>query len=128
MAATSRGGSRAGVRRSTSRNNNPEGRNQYSGLISTARQSPLATAAAVGGAVAAGVFLWSRRNQLSDQIGNLTEQIADWRERMGTSGDFDEGKGPSQRPGSSSESQSDGRTQAEIAQETLTLKQLGETA
>ena len=128
MAATSRGRSRAGTRRSTSRNNNPDGRNQYSGLMGTARQSPLATAAAVGGAVAAGVFLWSRRNQLSDQIGNVTEQIADWRERMGTGGDLDEGNGPSQRAGSSSESQSDGRTQAEIAEEALTLKQLGETA
>ena len=128
MAATNRGGSRTGTRRSSSRNNNPEGRNQYSGVMSTARQSPLATAAAVGGAVAAGLFLWSRRNQLSEQIGNLTDQVADWRERMGASGDFDEGNGPNQSLGTSSGSQSDGRTQTEIAQEALTLKQLGETA
>lgn len=128
MAATNRGGSRTGTRRSGSRNNNPEGRNQYSGVMSTARQSPLATAAAVGGAVAAGLFLWSRRNQLSEQIGNLTGQVADWREGMGASGDFDEGNGPNQSLGTSSESQSDGRTQMEIAQEALTLKQLGETA
>jgi hypothetical protein len=45
----------------------------------TARENPLATAAAVGGAVAAGVFLWSRRNQISDQISQLSEQIGEWR-------------------------------------------------
>lgn len=128
MAATSRGRNRAGTRRSNDRNNNPEGRNQYSGVMGTARQSPLATAAAVGGAVAAGVFLWSRRNQLSEQIGSLTDQIADWRERMGASGDFQEGSSPDESLGSSSESQGDGRSQAEIAEEALTLKQLGETA
>lgn len=128
MAASNRGGSRTGTRKRSSRNNNPEGRNQYSGLMGTARQSPLATAAAVGGAVAAGVFLWSRRNQLNEQIGNLTDQIADWRQGMGASGDRDEGNGLDQSLGSSSEPQSDGRTQVEIAQEALTLKQLGETA
>ena len=64
------------------RNNNPEGRNQYSGMIGTARANPLSTAAAVGGAVAAGVFLWARRNQISDQLGNLTDQINGWREGM----------------------------------------------
>jgi hypothetical protein len=48
----------------------------------TAKDRPLATAAAVGGAVAAGVFLWSRRNQISDQLNNLSEQIGDWRESM----------------------------------------------
>jgi len=128
MAATNRGGSRAGTRRSSSRNNNPEGRNQYSGVISTARESPFATAAAVGGAVAAGVFLWSRRNQLTERIGNLADQIADWGQRMAASGDSDEDNGPDQSLGSSAESQSDGRSQVEIAQEALTLKQLSETA
>jgi hypothetical protein len=45
----------------------------------TARENPIATAAAVGGAVAAGVFLWSRRNQISDQISQLSDQIGEWR-------------------------------------------------
>lgn len=128
MAASNRRGNRAGTRRSSSRNKNRERANQYRGVMSTTRQSAFATAAAVGGAVAAGVFLWSRRNQLSERIGNLTDQIADWRERMRASGDSDEGNGPDQSLGSSSESQSEGRTQVEIAQEALTLKQLGETA
>jgi hypothetical protein len=91
------------------RNNNPDGRNQYSGIMSTARDNPLATAAALGGAVAAGVFLWSRRNQISDQIGDLADQISEWRE--GSEGDFGEG-----------------RSQAQISEEALTLKETGKTA
>src|SRR5690348_16711847 len=82
MATNNRGGNRGGGNRggNRGRNNNPEGRNQYSGMMSTARENPIAAAAAVGGAVAAGVFLWSRRNQISDQIGNLSDQISEWRE------------------------------------------------
>src|SRR5215213_5075555 len=101
MATTKRSGNRGGNRRS--RNNNPEGRNQYSGVLGSARSNPLAAAAAVGGAVAAGVFLWARRNQISDQIGNLAEQINERRESLMT--------------GSGSQSEGDGRTQAEIAEE-----------
>jgi hypothetical protein len=48
----------------------------------TARDHPLTTAAAAAGAAAAGVFLWSRRNQISDQIGRLSNQFADWTESM----------------------------------------------
>ena len=63
MASNNRGGNRGGNRRG-GQNNNPEGHNQYSSSIfGAARDNPLTTAAAVGGAVAAGVFLWSRRNQ-----------------------------------------------------------------
>ena len=62
-----------------SRNNNPEGRNQYSnGWMDTAKDRPMATAAAAAAAVGAGVFLWSRRNQISEQISNLSEQFSDW--------------------------------------------------
>lgn len=61
------------------KNNNPEGRNQYnSGWMDSARDRPVATAAAAAAAVGAGVFLWSRRNQISDQISNLSEQFSDW--------------------------------------------------
>ena len=81
-------GNRGGNRGRGGRNNNPEGRNQYSGVMSTARDNPLTTAAAVGGAVAAGVFLWSRRNQISDQISNLADQISDWREGSSSESEF----------------------------------------
>ena len=57
--------------------NNRSDRSAFS--FDTARENPLAAAAAVGGAVAAGVFLWSRRNQISDQISQLSDQIGEWR-------------------------------------------------
>ena len=78
MATSNRGGNRG-----RGRNNNPDGKNQYSGLAGSAREHPFTAAAAVGGAVAAGVFLWSRRNQISDQIGSLSDQMREWREGLG---------------------------------------------
>src|ERR1700759_5601793 len=87
MATSNRSGNRGGSR-GRGRNNNPEGRNQYSGITGTARDYPLATAAAVGGGVAAGVFLWSRRSKISEQIGNLADQISDWREGMMSDSDL----------------------------------------
>ena len=56
-----------------------------SGWADTAKERPMATAAAVGGAVAAGAFLWSRRNQISDQLSSMGSQIGDWSEKMGSS-------------------------------------------
>ena len=111
-----------GSRRRSGRNNNPEGRNQYSGVMGAARGNPIATAAAVGGAVAAGVFLWSRRNQISDQISNLAEQISEWRDGMASDGGF--GAEETFVAGSRSRGP---RSQAEIAEEALTLKEIGET-
>ena len=119
MATNNRGGNRG----RSGRNNNPAGRNQYSGMMSTARGNPFATAAAVGGAVAAGVFLWSRRNQLRDQIGNLADHISEWREGKGSEADFvaeDTTSGESARGGS--------RSQVQISEEALTLKETGKTA
>ena len=64
-------------------NNNAEGRNQYSnGWMDTAKDKPFTTAAAAAAAVGAGVFLWSRRNQISDQINNLSGQLYDWADEM----------------------------------------------
>lgn len=62
------------------RNNNPEGRNQHSSAFNwdTARSNPVTTAAVVGAAAAAGAFLWSRRNQISEQLSNLNGQIGEW--------------------------------------------------
>jgi hypothetical protein len=122
MAANNRSG-KSGQTRGSSRgrrtNNNPEGRNQHSGLRGTARDNPLAAAAAVGTAVAAGVFLWSRRNQISDQIANLSEQIGEWRESSQSVEGFDEEGSHSGVNGGG------GRSQAEIAEEALTLKEIG---
>ena len=133
MAANNRGGNRSGGgnRSRGGRNNNPEGRNQYSGVMSTARDNPLATAAAVGGAVAAGVFLWSRRNQISDQIGSLADQIGEWREGLGSDSDFGSESGSSGgsfMASSGTSGRSGGRTQSEIAEEALTLTETGKPA
>jgi len=88
--------------------------------MSTARDNPLTTAAAVGGAVAAGVFLWSRRNQISD-----------WREGSSSESEFgtdDSNSGESFMASSSSRGRGRRRSQAEISEEALTLKETGKSA
>ena len=127
MATNNRGGNRGG-NRSRGRNNNPEGRNQYSGVMGTARENPFATAAAVGGAVAAGVFLWSRRNQISDQIGNLADQISEWREGSSPDSDFADEEPFVASSGSINRSRGGRKTQGQISEEALTLKETGKTA
>jgi hypothetical protein len=65
------------------KNNNPTGRNQYSSdWMDAVKDRPIAAAATAAAAVGAGVFLWSKRNQISDQISNLSEQISDWSQNM----------------------------------------------
>ena len=70
------------------RNNNPSGRNQYSdsGIMDLARERPFAAAAAAAGAAAAGLFLWSRRSQISNQLSNLSDQIGEWTQNMTSDG------------------------------------------
>src|SRR6185295_2356347 len=121
MASNNRGGNR-----NRGRNNNPEGRNQYSGLMGSARENPLATAAAVGGAVAAGVFLWSRRNQISDQIGNLSDQLSEWRDGFRSGADLvgEEDSGEEDSLIASPRRRST-KSQSDIADEALTLKETG---
>ena len=74
------------------RNNNPSGRNQYSdwGVMDMVRDRPVAAAAAAAGAAAAGLFLWSKRSLISNQLSNLSEQIGDWTDSM-RSGDESSG-------------------------------------
>jgi hypothetical protein len=111
MATSNRGGNRG----RSGRNNNPAGHNQYDrGLIDSARDRPIAAAAAIGGAVAAGIFLWSKRSQISDQISSLSDQISEWREGM-----------QSDSSNQGFMAQGDDRDQSDIAEEALTLKQTG---
>jgi hypothetical protein len=132
MATNNRGGRGGSNRGRRGQSNNPEGRNQYSGMMSTVRDNPITAAAAVGGAVAAGVFLWSRRSQISDQISNLSDQISEWRDGMGSSdtewGADEGGSSESFMANSSSGSTSSKRgkkSQSEISEEALTLKETG---
>ena len=64
------------------RNNNPEGRNQYSdwGVMEMARERPFAAAAAAAGAAAAGCSCGrsARRSAISYQP--FSDQIGEWRE------------------------------------------------
>jgi hypothetical protein len=74
-----------------SRNNNPSGRNQYSSdWMSTVKERPIAAAAVAAASVGAGVFLWSKRNALSEQMSNLSSQISDWTESMRSGSEGDE--------------------------------------
>ena len=126
MASNNRGGNRGGNR--GRKNNNPEGHNQYSGMMGTARENPFAAAAAVGGAVAAGVFLWSRRNQISDQIGNLSDQISEWREGFQSDSEFGSDDDTTTESFIASPRRRGGRkSQSEIAEEAMTLKETGKT-
>ena len=89
MARNNRGGSNRG-----SRNNNPSGRNQYSsnwGVMEMARERPIAAVAVAAGAAAAGLFLWTKRSQISDQLSSLSDQFSEWTQGMGSSGeDFED--------------------------------------
>ena len=111
----------------SSRNNNPEGRNQYSNSwLDSARDRPLTAAAAVGGAIAAGVFLWSRRNQISEEVGRLGEQIGEWRDSMQSDESFEQASTDA-APGFIAKANKAKRgkarnSQQEIAEEAPTLK------
>jgi hypothetical protein len=110
------------------RNNNPEGRNQYSSWTDTARDRPFAAAATAAAAVGAGVFLWSRRNQISEQISNLADQISDWREGMASGSTSSQETGTEQGFMAQPSRRGSRRTQSEISEEALTLKETGKTA
>ena len=125
MAKINPGGNGQGNRTRNSRNNNPEGRNQHSGVRGTLRDNPFTAAVAAGGAVAAGVFLWSRRNQISDRLGSLSDQVAEWRGASETEEDL--AAGDLSGGGFTANSPS-GRTQREIVEEALTLKETGNPA
>ena len=80
MARNNRGGRDSNL---GGRTNNPEGRNQYSGgIMDLARERPLTAAMTAVGAAATGLFLWSRRSQITDQLSNLSDQMSEWTESM----------------------------------------------
>jgi len=111
------------------RNNNPSGRNQYSdwGVMEMARERPFTAAATAVGAAAAGLFLWSKRAQISEQMNSLSEQFGEWRDNMSTSefGADDIGSTDSKASGSATRQRGNRRTQAEISEEALALKETG---
>jgi hypothetical protein len=110
-----------------SRNNNPSGRNQYSGgVMDMARDRPFAAAGMAAAAVGAGVFLWSKRNQISEQISNLSDQFSEWSQNTG-SGSSDEFESDDTAGLATGRSTNRGsrKSQSEISEEALTLKETG---
>ena len=71
--------------RSSNRNRNSRssGSNDW-GVTELVRERPIAAATAAAGAAAAGLFLWSRRAQISNQLSNLSDQIGQWTENIGS--------------------------------------------
>lgn len=61
------------------------------GVLEMARDRPVAAAAVAAGAAAAGLFLWSKRSQISNQLSNISEQIGDWTQSLGSSFGNDDG-------------------------------------
>ena len=117
MASTKRTRTRSGERTSTSGQPAEQRR-----LANQARQSRLKAALALGGAVAAGLFLWSRRSSVSDRFNETGEQLGDLRENAGAER---QDLGPNVGQEAPKPRRRSRRSQAEIAQEALTLKQLG---
>jgi hypothetical protein len=72
------------------KNRGRSSRNDEWGVTELVRERPIAAAAAAAGAAAAGLFLWSKRSQISQQLSNLSDQISDWTESMssGNGSDF----------------------------------------
>jgi len=83
-----------------------KGRFKDASFFTAARDNPgasAALAAGIAGAAAAGAFLWSRREQVREALSNGMDRLSDLKaERMGAS-----------------------KTQEEIADEALTLKEAG---
>ena len=79
------------------------GRFRDAAFFTTPRDNPLASAAVAAGVAAAGAFLWSRRSQISDAFSSGMDRLSELRaERLG-----------------------DTRSQQEISEEALTLKETG---
>ena len=119
------------ARNNSGRNNNPTGRNQYSGTgwMESARERPYTAAAVTAAAVGAGVFLWSKRAMISDQISQLGEQINSWRdEMMATDETGDQATGSSEPFMAKPAKRSSRKSQSEIAEEALSLKETGQSS
>lgn len=55
------------------------------GVMEMARERPIAAVAVAAGAAATGLFLWSRRNEISQQINSLGDQIGEWTDSIASS-------------------------------------------
>ena len=89
------------------RKRDSKGRFDDGGFMDAARERPLASAALAAGVAAAGAFLWSRRGQIGEAFNDGMDRLSELKaERMGATS---------------------GRSQAELSEEALTLKETGQT-
>ena len=86
------------------RKRNSEGRFATKGFAGPARDNPWTSAAIAAGAAGIGAFLWSRRGQIGDAIDSGMDRLSEMK---------------SQRMGG------DDRSQADISEEAMTLKETG---
>jgi len=88
------------------RSRDSKGRFSGNGFFDAVRDRPAASAAVVAGAAgvaAAGAFLWTRRGQIGEAVSSGIDRLSELKtERMGS-----------------------GKSQSEIAEEALTLKETG---
>jgi hypothetical protein len=64
--------------RSSKRSRSSTTRSNDWGVAEIVREKPIAAAAAAAGAAAAGLFLWSKRAQISNQLSSLSDQVGEW--------------------------------------------------
>lgn len=85
------------------RRRDSEGRFASKGVTGRVRDNPWTSAAIAAGAAGIGAFLWSKRNQIGESFSSGMDRLSELKaERMGS-----------------------GRSQEEISQEALTLKETG---
>jgi hypothetical protein len=77
---------RKSMPRTSNRGRTSSSRSSDWGVTEMVREHPLTAAATAAGAAAAGLFLWSRRAQISNQLSNLSDQIGEWSQSF-TAGD-----------------------------------------
>lgn len=65
-----------------SRSSTSTSRSNDWGVTEMVREQPIAAAAAAAGAAAAGLFLWSKRAQISNQLSNLSDQVGEWSSQL----------------------------------------------
>ncbi len=94
---SNRGGGTRGAKRDS------EGRFASTGMTGPIRDNPWTSAAIAAGAAGIGAFLWSKRNQLGESLSSGMDRLSELKsERMGS-----------------------GRSQEDISEEALTLKETG---
>jgi hypothetical protein len=87
------------------RKRDSEGKFASKGVTGPLRDNPWTSAAIAAGAAGIGAFLWSKRNQIGEAVDSGMDRLSEFKaERMGGGDD---------------------RTQEEISEEALTLKETG---